>query len=479
MFSYLKIKRDKELLNKLYNVTVNPHTLDTAAYYLEQMNAKFDDEYFYLPKFLDRTYFYKNFIVPNVPSDYIIKPNIKRYQPQFDEELECRYEPKDYQIPVVEEFFNIYNKNNSINGVIQLNTGFGKTFLALYLANKLRLKTLIIVDETTLVEQWTDRIFEYFPDIDHVGLIRGDLIDIDENTRFTLVYVQSLNSRLRRRDFDYLQKISDQNFGLIIFDECHKVSASDKYSKISSLFDTANVIGLSATPYKYALQKLELESSIGDIIISKKRIPYKPALYIYEFNSSLFKYIDKRKNYLIQNHNDLTRSRSMYNSSIINSPIYLKKIVEVTDNLLSLKHKIIIIANTIKQCKLIGGALKEKYPDKIIIELHSQSKDDLSQLQNADIIVGTYKKCSHGFDKKDISAVIFASPYTGRVSVPQIIGRILREHESKQNPVVVYLYDLDYPNLFSLKYLKNNFLNEYPDSPIFRIDANLQVHQIV
>ena len=254
----------------------------------------------------------------------VFKPKLKTYKSQFTESLDIKYEPYDYQYGVINDFLNKYKINSYVNGIIQLTTGFGKTYLSLYLANILKLKTLIIVDETFLLNQWMDRIVEYFGiDRDQIGLIRGNNIKVNDDTRFTLAYVQTLNSRLRNNDYEYLKRITELNFGLIIFDECHKVSASEKYSKISSLFDTKNIIGLSATPYKVSLQKIQLESSIGDIIISGSNYAYIPKLFIIEFHSNLYKYVtnpsDKRKIFLLKRSNDLIKARSIYSSLVTTS----------------------------------------------------------------------------------------------------------------------------------------------------------------
>jgi len=476
MFYYFEL--DKKILNYAFDIIINSNTFDTVGSYLSQLSIdEEDNKNLLLPKFIDKTDFFYNFLYPLI-SKYNIKfksPGLKKYTYQFDNELHCRYEPKDYQYEVIDEFMNIYNSNGYINGILQLTTGFGKTFLSLYLANKLRLKTLIIVDETELLNQWKERILEYFPDLreNDIGLIRGDKIKVDENTRFTLAYVQTLNSRLRRREIDYLTKLSKQNFGLVIFDECHKVSASEKYSKISSIFDTKNVIGLSATPYKYAIQRIQLEASIGKVIIEKKRYAYEPNLYFVDYRSNLLEKVRKTKYfYTLRYSNDVIKKRTSYSSAITYSDKFMNTILEVTKSLLQDKHKLIIITATIEACQKIADSIRKLDKNINVCELHSKSKVTRDEIKNADIIVGTYKKCSHGFDKKDISAVIFATPYSGKISIPQIVGRILREYDGKQQPVVVYLNDLDFTDIFNINKVKQVFMGEYPNCRIYKFDEN-------
>jgi len=478
-------KLEKSILDKAYKIQINDN-FDTVGYYLNELHVPIvEDDYLYLPKFIHQTQFFNKFVKPLIEKfnfKYAL-PKLKTYKAQFDESLKIKYEPRDYQKDVIEEFINIYNTKGYINGIMQLVTGFGKTYLALYLSNLLKLKTLIIVDESMLCDQWTERIFEYFPEVEHVGLIKGNKLDVLPTDRYVIAYVQTLNSRLRNKDLKFLKKVASLNFGMIIFDECHKMSASQKYSKISSIFDTKNVIGLSATPYKYGLQRLFLESSIGGVIIEKKHYPYTPTLFILEYRSNLFKYVnDKRKlntlRYLLNVSRDTIKARPVYNNLILNSKEYFETLKFAIQNLLNLNHKIIIIGNTIEQCDTIYNLVIENFPGYNTVVLHSKSKHDFKDTKDADIVVGTYKKCSHGFDKKDTSAIIFAAPYTGRISITQITGRILREAENKSQPVVVFLHDKDFSNIFNVDQLIKTFNKEYPDCKVYIIDEYKSVTQV-
>jgi len=66
-------------------------------------------------------------------------------------------------------------------GIISLHTGAGKTVVALYLACKLQLKTLVIVHKTFLQNQWYERI-EQFTNA-KIGTIRQKKTDV-KNQKF-------------------------------------------------------------------------------------------------------------------------------------------------------------------------------------------------------------------------------------------------------------------------------------------------------
>lgn len=415
-----------------------------------------DNSYRYLPKFFTESGFYQKY---KYDISVISKPKLIKYKNQFDESLECRYTPTEEQQEVLDKLEYIYNTKGSVNGILKLRTGFGKTFISLYFANKYKLKTIIFVDNEMLFNQWIDKIKEYFPNLKtaFIGRISGKEMFLPEGARFTVAYVQSINSKIRKGDKTTIQKLINQKYGLVIFDEVHKVSASVRYSKISSLFDTANVIGLSATPYKYGFQRLMLESSVGKIIAEKTDYDYIPNVAFVEYDSMLNYYIDGKqvkKLVFLTNVNKVNAS-SVYSSYITQSPKFFEIIKKIVSSMRKKGHKIIIITKTIKQADVISSIIPGS------VAYHSKNKN--VNLEEADIIVGTYKMLSHGFDKKDLTCVIFASPFTGKTSIPQVIGRILRKHEIKEvlKPAVIFLIDKRFKKLFNIGNITKVIKNEY------------------
>ncbi|MCR3923218.1 MAG: DEAD/DEAH box helicase family protein, partial [Firmicutes bacterium] len=120
------------------------------------------------------------------------------------------------------------------NGVLCGTTAFGKTVAAIKIIADLKVNTLIIVDKVNLVSQWTKRISEFLiineklPDIETVkrrgrkkprsiiGQLGGGKNSL--NGIIDIAVMQSLNR---------MGEIKDcvKNYGLVIVDECHHVSA--------------------------------------------------------------------------------------------------------------------------------------------------------------------------------------------------------------------------------------------------------------
>ena len=96
-------------------------------------------------------------------------------------------------------------------GLCVLDTGLGKTVIALKLVNEMKVKTLIIVHAEFLLEQWKERIGQYLPTA-RVGIIRQNLCQI-ENVDITIAMLQTVVKR------EY-PKNAFESYGQLIVDEC-------------------------------------------------------------------------------------------------------------------------------------------------------------------------------------------------------------------------------------------------------------------
>ena len=124
-------------------------------------------------------------------------------------------------------------KNFKTGGIITLPCGYGKTVIGLFIAAKLKMKTIILVHKETLKDQWIERIKQFVSGV-KIGEIQSNrFIDGD----IIVGMIQTIASR----DFN----IND--IGLLIVDECHHI-ASRVFSKCLYKIGANYTIGLSATP---------------------------------------------------------------------------------------------------------------------------------------------------------------------------------------------------------------------------------------
>jgi DNA repair protein RadD len=403
----------------------------------------------------------------NYPSEYLIEYSGKT-EPKFkDIDFEFKGKLRPTQKKVVDAILPMYEKNGFINGIIKLPPGTGKTVLTIYLASVLKLKTCIVLDKDSLFKQWIKEIIQFSgSNEDNIGIIKQKLF-VTKDKLFTVAMSGTLTSKLKRDINKGFKEINDAQFGLVVYDEVHATSASEIYSKVSLLFRTKNVIGLSATPFHYAEAEILMKNTIGKLIYESNEYEMTPKYNIIHYNSGLKKYT-----FVMQKMNDYIKQKSYYNKILIKSDIYLNLIKELVEKLNNEGRKIIVICMTIKQVQLISEHL-----DIIGVEhrrYYGKEKEIDKETDN--VIVATYSFSGTGFDMKRLDALILATPLSGKKSLIQVVGRVLRRNEGKKQPVVYDLLDKDFPILTIPEYKRKlNIINsEFPNCKIQESNYSLR-----
>lgn len=384
-----------------------------------------NDEITFLPRLLHKNY----------PSQYLKMFYGKMQFVPKNIEMKFKGELRDNQKPVLKTVMSLYQKNSYINGIIKSFPGSGKTIMSVDLISRLKFKPIIIVNNSNLMGQWAKAIIDFTNlDENSIGLIHGGNKVFDRP--ITIAMTQSLLSLIKKDVKEALNLIDNSGYGLVIYDEVHSTSAASAFSKVSLLFRTQNIIGLSATPFQTGVHEILMKNTVGEIIYETKNYNLKPIYQLTYYNSEL----DKKKIYLINNVNDYIQRKSIYNKFITDSSKYFNIIVNSVQRLLKDKHKVMIVCFTKKQVILISDKLKE-----IGIENTKFYGEQKELNYNEDVIVCTYAFAGQGFDYKELSALVLACPLAGKKSLIQVVGRILRASLDKQQPVVVDLIDMCFP----------------------------------
>ena len=400
--------------------------------------------------FLPR-YFKKNY-----PSEYLIEYNGKKeYKIEnISINLKRNFKLKPIQQEAYDQICKLYNSQKYINGILKLPTGTGKTILAIYIICKLGLKAAIIVDNKKLLKQWINQILT-FTDLteEDIGLVHQKIVSC-KNKKIIMCMCQSLYAKMKNNLSKIFHQIQEANIGLVFIDEVH--SAEEQNSKIALLFQTPNIIGLSATPFHTGYQDILMKNTVGDIIFESTNYDIIPECYVQYFDSKLTKYK------YIYHINDFIKQRAIYNKIIIKSNSYFLTIKKVVEKMKkeNKKAQILIIAMTLKQVELIADKLKSEtgYDVEILTGDHSEISDSY------DIIVGTYKFCRQSLDITTLDCLLIATPLSGKKSYIQVTGRILRNvNKTKKKATVVSLFDSCFINIFlsDIKRIENILQSEY------------------
>ena len=303
--------------------------------------------------------------------------------------------------------------------ILSLPTGYGKTTVALYVASHMAMKTLIIVHKEFLLNQWIEKIQQFLPTA-RIGKIQGDVIDVN-NKDIVIGMLQSLSSK------DYPAE-TFEGFGLTIIDETHHI-CTRTFSRVFSKFNTAYVLGLSAT----------LERKDG-------------LTYVIHYFLGQVGYFAERKNQtkvtvktVRITHQDPFPMNNFGKPNMSEAITMLTEMKHRNDTLLSVvldvnrKRKILILTDRRNHCSWLCDTLCAGGLDAGIY-MGGMKVDELKKNESKSIIVGTYSLAHEGLDIPSLDCILLATP---KSNVIQAVGRILRETHGKQfDPLVIDLIDL-------------------------------------
>ena len=159
----------------------------------------------------------------------------------FDESVKL----EDHQVNMV----NVLMSNT--NGLIQSPPGSGKTLTALNYISKLKLKTIVIIHEERLLQQWEQEIKKRLSGNFKLGQYSGAKKDFGD---ITLCLIQSSSKNISFED-------KFKEYGVVIIDECHH-SSSNSYIKFLNKMPSKYKYGLSGT-----LQRVDRMNFLNDFFI--------------------------------------------------------------------------------------------------------------------------------------------------------------------------------------------------------------------
>jgi len=337
-----------------------------------------------------------------------------------------KFPPHDFQNEIIESFIE-----KNANGLICVPCGYGKTFMALNIAVRLKRRFLIIVDKEFLMNQWKSEIENFIVGA-RVGILQANKIQMDaEKYDVTICMIQTIC----RREFP--DGFFDQ-YGFTIFDECHHLGAS-YFCKALLKIQTKYMLGLSATPDREDGLTCVFEYYLGEPVYKNtKREPDKEAVVkAVWFDSEDPTYKDVPVNWRGE-----TVSAKLLNQ-VAEFEARNKKIMELIDEYAKDPNRfILILSDRISQLEWFEKALNEwttKYVHGYYIGGMKQSKLD-ANADKCQILLATYQMASEAFSVKKLNTVILATP---RKNVEQSTGRIFRQRidERKVAPHIIDIID--------------------------------------
>lgn len=350
-------------------------------------------------------------------------------------------ETRDYQVDAVVKCIR------SGRRTLVSPTGSGKSLMIFLLCQWYKKKTLIIVPTINLVTQMKSDFESYgYKDKIHVstdGLSKN--FNIPEEIVITTW--QSLDKKVNKTWFDQFQ--------VVIGDECHGAKAKSLIKIISAMENTPYRFGTTGTLDNIELNKATIEGLFG--------AQYKTTTTRSLIDQGHIADI-KIKCITLRYPEEVCRQLrgKTYQEEIDFLTNYAPRNEFIKNLALSLKGNKLVFFKLLDHGKDIYLKLSDQ-PDvfyiagDVDVETREQIRKAMEEKQDA-ILVASLGTTSTGVSIKKLHHMIAASPSKSKIKVLQSIGRMLRQHESKDYAV---LYDI--VDDLSIKNHKNYTLKHFEE----------------
>ena len=350
----------------------------------------------------------------SVPSNSYKKLDFQEYEDlrNFEDhtkELTFNGTLRPEQQVMVDEFFAINDRVRS--GLFQAPCGWGKTYVACNLITRANKKTLILVHTKLLFRQWIEELTNQIPDIE-IGSIGDGLFSIGEIT--VGIYKSVLNN---------IENIHD-NFSLLIVDEAHLCPA-DMFSQAVNSINCRAKIAITATPKRKDGKHVFLDDYFTSFKSFAKdpRILLDPRVEIISTDIP-FMVIDPKRDWSRQ-INKLSKNSE-----------YVKLIAKTAIEKIANGRCPLILADRLDMLK----ELNKLIPTSALMIGSTKEEERKETLEN----VGTKYKCvlstklfDEGISCHRLDTLFLTCPSNNPIKLEQRVGRIIREHEDKQRPLII------------------------------------------
>jgi len=318
-----------------------------------------------------------------------------------DKRLKQKMPPQNFNLQLR------YEQSNALDDILKSNyslliapPGFGKTAVAAAVISKRSVKTLILVHKTILLEQWANRLSEYFQiDIKSIGILGKGKKKLNGN--LDVATLQSLKNRAELIE-DYSQ---------IIIDEAHHMPAVSFEIPLKR-FKGKYVLGLSATPKRKDGMEAIMYLQCGDIVhesIRKNTVKHTLKTITTQYDT----FMDHFSMMLGEITEDEIRNRQIIDE-IMKHP----------------ERKILVLSERVEHLNILWHMLEVEDIDAVLLYGGLKTKEKRTQFEkteDASIILSTSSYIGEGIDIGHLDTIIFTMPISYPERIIQYLGRIGRQ----------------------------------------------------
>ena len=370
------------------------------------------------------------------------------------------------QLPIVDAF-----REGDYNGLICVPCGYGKTFMAIWLACQLKKRFLVVVHQEFLMEQWRKELEGSIPGI-RIGIVQGSKVQTGfmEPRELTIAELKlklkekglkvggtrpELLARLREvesaeepQEYDccicMLQTVASRDwpldtfsgFGFTIFDECHHLGA-EHFSKALMSIQTKHMLGLSATPDRIDGLDDVFQWFIGPIRyqIKVREADESVEVRVIKFTSADPAYADEPTDC----RGEVSRAR-LCNQLADYAP-RTKTICDELEPALKEGRKLLVLSDRRNHLEAFEAEFKARGFTSIGYYVGGMKADKRDESATETIILATFALAAEGMNVRDLNTVALVTP---KSRIEQAVGRIfrLKKEERVFAPVIYDVHDI-------------------------------------
>ncbi|MDR2865029.1 MAG: DEAD/DEAH box helicase [Spirochaetaceae bacterium] len=324
-------------------------------------------------------------------------------------------------------------------GILSASTAFGKTIIALWLIAHRKVNTLILVHRKQLMDQWVERIQQFL----NISKTETGCFSGVKKKRTGIIDIAVMQSISKKENI--AEWIKD--YGQIIVDECHHISASS-FESIIRKCPAYYRLGLSATVTRKDGQQAIVIMNLGDLRYSarqsntqfiQKVIPHYTEFQLPATTNTPLEIQDVFKH--------------LWTDENRNKQIIQDIVAAFTEG-----REILVLSERIDHLALLEEALL-KFTDYLFVLKgglgKKQRKTIMENIQNVPpdahrIILATGKYLGEGFDLPCLDTLFLVFPFSWKGTLIQYAGRLNRTYYGKTETRIYDYVDEKVPVLLRM-----------------------------
>ncbi len=320
-------------------------------------------------------------------------------------------------------------------GTLHAPTAFGKTVTAIGMIVKRKVNTLILVHSRQLLEQWQERLSTFLLDTE-IGVIAGG-----KKKPTGVIDIATYQSLINLKDNSILSLVQD--YGHVIVDECHHVSAP-RFEMVLNEVRAKFVLGLTATPERQDGHQKIIFMAAGPIrhkVKSQTEDQFEQQVQVHQLHDAA----------PLESASPEERLKitDAYRAIVDNESRTHRIVADILQSIDAQRHPLVLTERR-EHAQMLHRLLQDKGIDSVILTGAMKAADRKSaneHLKTAKVVVATGKYIGEGFDLPRLDTLFLAMPIAWKGALAQYAGRIHRESAGKTLVTIHDYVDCGFPML--------------------------------